>query len=143
GPYVQHAGKYKSLGKEDDVLTVTLDRAVELLAQAKGRPVLTPLRELGEHPTEGGMVAIFDGKYGPYVKHEKVNATVPKDFTPETVSMEDAVKWLNERAAKMGVKKKAAKKSTTKKAAKKTTKKKATKKKATKKKTAKKDTTED
>ena len=135
GPYVQHAGKYKSLSPEDDILTIGLDRAVELLKQVKARGGATPLKELGEHPTEGGMVAIFEGRYGAYVKHGKLNATIPKDYEPEAVTIEEAVKWLEERAAKAGVKKgakKAAKKATKKSA------KKATKKKAATKKTAKK-----
>jgi DNA topoisomerase-1 len=104
GPYVQHAGKYKSLGPEDNVLTIDLPRAVELLRQVKPKTAPTPLRELGEHP-DGGMVAIFEGKYGPYVKHDKLNATIPKDFDPEAVTLEEALGWLAERAEKGGGKK--------------------------------------
>ncbi len=111
GPYVVHAGKYKSLGKEDDVLTIELDHAVELLATAKTKAAPTPLKELGEHPVEGGLVAIFEGRYGPYVKHGKTNATIPKDTDLNSVTLQDALPLLAARAksskksVKKGVKK--------------------------------------
>ncbi|MBX3444197.1 MAG: type I DNA topoisomerase [Planctomyces sp.] len=99
GPYVQHAGKYKSLGKDDDVLTITLERAVELLKEVKGRAAVTPLKELGEHPSEGGPVQVFEGRYGPYVKHQKTNATIPKDRDPTEITLDEAVALLAARAA--------------------------------------------
>ncbi|QDT31215.1 type I DNA topoisomerase [Thalassoglobus polymorphus] len=138
GPYVQHAGKYKSLPKEDDVLTVGLDRAVELLKLAKTRSAPTPIKELGNHPESEEPLAIFEGRYGPYVKCGKLNATIPKDKDPQALTLVEAVELINDKAAKTGKKvgkKKAAKKKAAKK---KTTKKKAAKKKTTKKKTAKK-----
>jgi len=138
GPYVQHAGKYKSLGKDDDVLTVTLDRAVELLKQVKGRAAATPVKELGKHPDDGETIGIFEGRYGPYVKHGKVNATIPKDREIESVTLEEALIWLEEKAAKKGTGRKKAtkKKAAKKKAAKKSAKKKSARKKAAKKKAA-------
>ena len=135
GPYVLHDKVYKSLAKEDDVLTVSLDRAVELLKQARVRQAATPLRELGPHPEDGETIAIFDGRYGPYVKHGKLNATIPKDKEIEHVSLQEALGWLEERAARKGTKKKATRKKTTKK---KSTKKKSSTKKTAKKKSAKK-----
>lgn len=168
GPYVLHDKVYKSLTKDDDILTIDLPRAVELLKQARQRSAPTPIRELGKHPEDEEQVAIFDGRYGPYVKHGKINATIPKGYEVENVLLEQAVEWLEAKAAKKGTKKKAAKKKTTKKsagtkakkaaakktpakkakaAAKKTTKKAAAKKKTTKKaakkKTAKKKATEE
>ncbi|VAX40161.1 DNA topoisomerase I [hydrothermal vent metagenome] len=148
GPYVQHDGVYKSFGKEGtftlettgekvDVLTVDMPIAVEMLKLAKRRSAPTPIRELGAHPEDGEMIAIFDGRYGPYVKHLKINATIPKEIDVENVRIEEAVDWLKAKALKTGAKKatkkKTTKKKTTtkKKAAKKTTKKKATKKKKT------------
>jgi DNA topoisomerase I len=98
GPYVQHAGRYKSLAKDDDVLTITMDRAVELIKEIKGRAGATPLKELGEHPKEGGAVQIFEGRYGPYVKHGKTNATIPKEKDPLALTMEEAVALLDARA---------------------------------------------
>ncbi|WP_417384520.1 type I DNA topoisomerase [Gimesia sp.] len=145
GPYVLHDKVYKSLGKEDDILTIDLPRAVELLKQARKRSAPTPIRDLGKHPEDEEPIGIFDGRYGPYVKHGKINATIPKEYEVENVTLEQAVEWLDAKAAKKGVKKKgtkkaAEKKATKKTAAKKTTKKAAAKKKTTKKKAAKKTT---
>jgi DNA topoisomerase I len=121
GPYVLHNKVYKSLGKEDDVLTVDLEKAVELLAQAKPRGPAPPLRELGAHPEDGEMIGVYEGKFGPYVKHGKIYASVPKEKEIESVTLEQALDWIAEKAAKAPA-----------------TKKKATKKKAAKKKAAKK-----
>ncbi len=146
GPYVLHNKVYKSLAKEDDILTIDLPRAVELLKQARQRSAPTPIRELGKHPEDEEQVAIFDGRYGPYVKHGKINATIPKGYEVENVTLELALDWIEAKEAKKGTKKKAtkkkaaAKKTTKKAAAKKTTKKAAAKKKTTKKAAAKKST---
>ncbi|HSG70098.1 MAG TPA: topoisomerase C-terminal repeat-containing protein, partial [Planctomycetaceae bacterium] len=116
--------KYKSLEKEDDVLTIGLDRAVELLAQAKTRGGATPVKELGKHPDDEQPVNIFEGRYGPYIKHGKINATLPKDRELESVTLEEALVLIAEKAAQKGVKTKkkaATKKSTKKKSAKKKT----------------------
>ncbi len=108
GPYVVHdqgkEGKdYRSLKKEDDVLTVTLERALELLAEPKkgrgrSKTAAKPLRELGNHPEDGEPVNIFDGPYGPYVKHGKVNAGMPEEDTPESLTLEKAIELLNAKA---------------------------------------------
>jgi len=83
-----------------------MNRAVEVLAAkvTRGRTTAAPLKELGEHPTEGGPVQVMAGRYGPYVKWGKVNATLPKDMEPETVTMEQAVALITEKAAKGGKK---------------------------------------
>lgn len=143
GPYVLHDKKYKAIPKEQSVLTITMDEAVELLKQVKGRAAATPLRELGNHPTDGQPVSIFEGRYGPYVKHGDNNATIPKEKEIEQVTMDEALAWLAERLAKGPAKKKGrgAKKSVTT-VAKKTTEKAAPKKKAATKKSAAKTTTE-
>lgn len=142
GPYVLSNKKYKSLAKEDDILTIELDRAVELLAQAKQRGAAEPIKELGKHPDDEETIGIYEGRYGAYVKHGKINATIPKDKEIDQVTLEEALLWIAEKAEKKGVKtkkKKAAKKK------KKATKKKKTskKKKSTKKKAAKKDDSEE
>lgn len=98
GPYVKHTSKYASLGSDDDVLTVGLDRAVELLAQKRRKN--EPLRELGAHPESGDPVSVFKGRYGPYVKHKKTNASLPKGVEPEDVTMDVAVDLLTEREKK-------------------------------------------
>lgn len=118
GPYVLHEKTYKSLGKDDDVLTVDLNRAVELLSQAKKKVEVAPLKDLGVHPEDGAPVGVYEGRYGAYVKHKKTNATIPKDREATSVTLEEALVWLAERAAKGtkkgrgGVTKKAVKKVT-------------------------------
>ena len=154
GPYVQHGKAYASLEPGDEVLHVGLNRAVTLLAEkaAKGgrRFGADPGKSLGTHP-DGGEVIAKNGRYGAYVSHNGVNATLPRDKTLDTITLEEAIPLLAERAAKgpakpkRGAKKVAAKaeggtakKAAPKKAAKKTSAKKATKKSAAKKKAAKK-----
>jgi DNA topoisomerase-1 len=105
GPYVFHEGKFKSLPKTLDVMTVDLVTAVELLKQARTRGGATPLRELGPHPEDAQPVQVFEGKYGPYVKHGKINATIPKETPVEEVTLEQAIDLLNARAARGGIKK--------------------------------------
>jgi DNA topoisomerase-1 len=93
----------------DDVFTIGMNRAVEELAKkasrGSARTAATPLKELGEHPNEGGPVNVMDGRYGAYVKFGKVNATLPKDVKPEDVTMDMAVQLISEKAAKGGTKK--------------------------------------
>jgi DNA topoisomerase-1 len=117
GPYLKHAesishkgGTNANLEDVDEVFTIGMNRAVEVLASKpkRGKPApTTPLKELGEHP-DGGAVNVMKGRYGPYVKWDKVNATLPKDIDPETMTLEQALPILAERAAKTGAKKKAA-----------------------------------
>jgi DNA topoisomerase-1 len=88
----------------EEVFTIGMNRAVEVLAQkAAGRrggaAAAEPLRDLGVHP-DGGPVLVMPGKYGPYVKWGKVNATLPKELAPETVTMEEAVALVAEKAGK-------------------------------------------
>ena len=103
GPYVVHEGDFRSLAKQDDVYTVNLARAVELLSQPKGgrgqRAAVEPLRTLGAHPRDGEPVNLFAGRYGPYVKHGSVNASLPKGVDPESFTLEQAVPLLAEREA--------------------------------------------
>jgi DNA topoisomerase-1 len=107
GPYVKHGKTFASLTKDEDVLTVGMNRAVELIAQKVNRgagrgAALKPLRELGEHP-EGGAVNLMGGRYGPYVKWEKVNATLPKGTEQAALTLEEALELV---AAKRKSKKK-------------------------------------
>ena len=101
GPYVKHDGKYKSLGKEQDVLTIDLPASIELLNQVRARGA-APLKEIGKHPEDQEPVSIFEGRYGLYVKHGKINATIPKEREVDSVTMEEALGWLAERAEKGG-----------------------------------------
>ena len=108
GPYVKHGRVYANLPEVEEVFTVGLNRAVDLIAQKvakrSGRANQTPLKELGEHPKHGGAVSVMDGRYGPYVKWEKVNATIPKGTEPGDVTMDMAVELITEREAKGGKK---------------------------------------
>jgi DNA topoisomerase-1 len=137
GPYVTHrmGGRqvYKSLPKEIDVLYVDLASAISLLKTAKVKGPTPPLKELGKHPEDEEVIGIYEGKYGPYVKHHKTYASLPKDREVESVTLEEALQWLAEKEEKSGGGRKKAtkKKATKKKAAKrKTARKKASKKKA-------------
>ncbi len=122
GPFLLHQGKFKSIPADDPdgVLTIGLNRAVDILAQqGKGRGGFGAIKELGPHPEDAKPVSINRGRYGPYVKHGSVNATIPKDVEPEAVTMEQAMEWLNARksaAPKSGARKTAARKPAAKKA---------------------------
>jgi DNA topoisomerase-1 len=101
GPYIVHDKRFVSLKAPDNVLEVDLARALEILnaAPARGaRGSAAVLRELGEHP-QGGAVQILDGRYGPYVRHGKLNATIPKEMPLESVTLEQAVALLATKAA--------------------------------------------
>src|SRR6056297_374592 len=119
GPFVKHGRLYANIKEVDDVFTIGMNRAVEELAKkaasrGQGRAAAKPLKELGDHPDSGGPVNVMDGRYGPYVKWDKVNATLPKGTEPQDVTMEMAVQLIAEKAAKKGKgRKPAAKKKTT------------------------------
>jgi len=102
GPYVSHAGIFASLKDPEDVFNLGLNHAVELLALAKKKKTATtvPIKELGNHPDDGAPINVYDGRYGPYVKHNKINATIPKDKDPKSVTLEEAVGLIKARAAK-------------------------------------------
>jgi len=138
GPYIGHDGKFKSIPRTDSIFDIGLERAVELLAQARTGGA-TVLRTLGEHPDDKAPIEVCSGRYGPYVRHGKINATLPKDVMPEAVTLEEAVEMIAAKAAKGETDKaKTAKKPAAKKAAtKKTTKEKAEPKTTVKKATAK------
>ena len=101
GPYVQHERTYANLPSVEDVFTVGINRAVDLIAQKAAKSTRKELKALGEHP-DGGEILVMDGRYGPYVKWKRINATLPKDVTPEDVTLEQALELI---AAKAGAKK--------------------------------------
>ena len=118
GPFILHDGTYANLETPEDVFTVGINRAVDILAEkkAKGfsRPKPGALKELGPHPAGGGNIQIMGGKYGAYVKFGKVNATLPKGSDPQTLTVDEAVALI---AAKSGKEPAARKKAPAKKAA--------------------------
>ena len=101
GPYVVHQKVYKSLTKDEDVLTVGLNRAVALIAEGK-RGGAKVLREVGAHPEGGEPIVIKEGRYGPYLQHKRVMATVPKGADIATLSLADAVALIAAKAGKKG-----------------------------------------
>ena len=128
GPFVLHAGTYANVADIDEVFDIGLNRAVVLLAEKRagkfaGRGAATaPLKDLGAHPESGEPVHVMAGRFGPYVKSGKVNATLPKGTAPEDMTMEIALPLLAARAAAApakGKKAPAAKKAAPKAAAKK------------------------
>jgi DNA topoisomerase-1 len=109
GPYLKHGNEYRSLENTNDLLTVGLNRAVDILAQPKqGRrqAQTSNLRQLGAHPEDGKPVSAGVGRYGPFVKHGSVYANIPKDRTVEEVTLDEAVALIADRVAKGGGKKK-------------------------------------
>jgi DNA topoisomerase I len=107
GPYVQHGKTYANLEAGDEVLNIGLNRAITLIAEKKlkgpGRRFgADPGRPLGDHPAKGGPIVVKKGRYGPYVSHDGINATLPNDVTPETVTLEKAVELIDARAEKTG-----------------------------------------
>ena len=112
GPYVTHdkvfgsfdkkAHTYDFNGETFNVLDITMDAAVELLRNTKKRAAPTPLRELGNHPEDNSPIQIFEGKFGPYIKHTTTNATIPKDTDISTVTLEQAVQWIADKISKGG-----------------------------------------
>jgi len=120
GPYIMHQlpdeekPVYANLKETLDVFEIGMNRAMEMITEKRNNPgrgrraAAKALRELGEHPDAGGPVNIMDGRYGPYVKWEKVNATIPKEIDVKDVTMEQAMEWITEKAGKKPTKKKAA-----------------------------------
>ena len=105
GPYILHDKKYKALEKTDNILDIELERALELIAKPTQRGNAT-LKSFGEHPTDKKNITAHDGKYGPYVKCGKINASLLGDQTIDSLTLEDAVKLIDDRKQKIGLKKK-------------------------------------
>jgi DNA topoisomerase-1 len=104
GSYVQHGKTYANLGRDDDVLEIGANRAIDLIVAKEsgaGQPRFGAGsgRALGEHPTLGGAIIVKQGRFGPYVNHGKINATLPKGTPPESLTLEDAVAALAAKAA--------------------------------------------
>ncbi len=101
GPFVQHDGKYANLPDFEELFSVGINRAVDLLAAkangGRGRATPAALRTLGEHP-DGGEVTVRDGRYGPYVNHGRINATLPKTLKPEEVTLQQALELIAAKA---------------------------------------------
>ena len=106
GPYVQHGKTYANVGRDDDILSIGANRAIDLIVQKEtggggsrfSRGPSEPARALGDHP-DGGAVSVKAGRFGPYVSWGKVNATIPKGTDPASVTLEQAVELLAAKTA--------------------------------------------
>ena len=102
GPYVQHGKTYASLAKDDDVLEIGGNRAIDLIVAkesgASSRFGSGPGRTIGDHPL-GGVISVKSGRFGNYINHGKVNATLPKGTNPDEVTLEQAMEALQAKAA--------------------------------------------
>jgi len=109
GPYLLHDGKFKSIPKTDSVYEIDLPRALEVLAMEReprgADSAASLLKNLGPHPEDGKDITVRSGRYGPYVKHGTTNATLPKDITPEEITLDEALALISARAAKGPAKK--------------------------------------
>src|SRR5690606_39152954 len=122
GPFVLHDGKYANLPDVEEVFTVGINRAVDLIAQKAaggfkrgGSAAIAAIKSF-EH--DNGPITVRSGRYGPYVNQGKINATIPKDTKPEDVTLDQALALIAARAEATGtkVKKAPAKKTAAKKA---------------------------
>jgi DNA topoisomerase-1 len=105
GPYVKHLTTYASLPDENELFDVGLNRAVTLIAEkragkggGRGRTAIAPLKELGNHP-DGQPINLFNGRYGPYLKHGTINANIPRGADPASITLEQAIELVDARAA--------------------------------------------
>jgi DNA topoisomerase-1 len=101
GPYLKIGPRYKNLGPEEDVLTIGLNRAVDLLAAESGGAggERGLLRAMGEHPVDKKPVTLNKGRFGPYVRHGSVMASLSKKQSPEDLTLEQAIELLTAKAA--------------------------------------------
>ena len=102
GPYLKHGETFLSLPADDDVLTIGLNRAIVVLAEAgpKGKGRASVAKELGNHPSDGKPITIGSGRFGPYVKHGKIYASIPRAQDPNDVTLEQAIELIAAKAAK-------------------------------------------
>jgi len=97
---VSHDGAFKSVPKDESVFDIHLDRAVALLKEPKQFSARGALKVLGKHPADNQPVALYSGRYGPYVKHGKVNATLPDKDAIGSITLAEAIELLEARAKK-------------------------------------------
>ena len=105
GPYLKHDGEFKSIPKSDNVYDIALERSIALLAEPKSNRGM--LRQVGLHPDDQKPIGVYEGRYGPYVKHGKDNATIQAPHTPDSITLEQALAFLAAKITKDGTGKKA------------------------------------
>jgi DNA topoisomerase I len=102
GPYVSHDGLFKSIPKDESVFDIGLERAVALLKEPKQFNARGALKVLGKHPDDNQPVGLYAGRYGAYVKHGKVNATLPDPNSISTITLQEALELIAAKAGKKG-----------------------------------------
>ena len=109
GPYVKHGRTYANLKDPEEVLAIGMNRALELIQEKINKPgnfsAAKILKSLGEHP-DNGPIEVMDGKYGPYVRWRRTNATLPKSVTPDSITFAQALELINEKVTKKSANKK-------------------------------------
>ncbi len=100
GPYLKLGSVYKSIPKDEDVLTIGLNRATVLMAEALEKRKAMQGRDVGPHPDDQKMITVQQGRFGAFVKHGKVMATLPKGTNMDALTLEEAVELINKKAAK-------------------------------------------
>jgi DNA topoisomerase-1 len=102
GPYLLHDGKYTTIPSDENILTIGINRAVALIADKKKVGSTGPQRVIGKHPESGLDIPIYSGRFGPYIKYQKYNVTIPKKFSPDTLTLEQAVTLIAEYIERKG-----------------------------------------
>ena len=98
GPYVKCDKKSATLEAPEDIFTIGINKAVTLIAEAKpGRRSSNEIKTVGEHPEDKKPIKIMKGSYGPYVKYKTINATIPDDKDPESITIEEALDLIQKR----------------------------------------------
>ena len=99
GPYLLHEGVYANLQNVDELFTIGLNRAVDLIEEKRANPGRgrgsKVIKEIGTHPKDKKPIKLMDGKYGPYVKHGKLNVSIPKEKNIDDIDMDIAIDLLN------------------------------------------------
>lgn len=115
GPYLKHGDGFVSLPPDDDILTIGINRAVAVLAEAGEKGKGGGARALGNHPSDGKPITTGRGRFGPYVKHGKTYASIPRDTEPDSVSLTEAIALIDKKRKRSSDKNAAGKTATAKK----------------------------
>ena len=98
GPYLKCENKSTRIENVEEIFSISLNRAIELLAVAKpGRMSSSLIKDLGEHPEDKKPVRVMKGKFGPYIKYKSLNATIPEEKDPSEIIMEEALILIEKR----------------------------------------------
>ena len=96
GPYLKCENKSARLKNVDEIFSISLNRAITLIADAKpGKISSSMIKDLGEHPDDRKPVRIMKGQFGPYIKHNYLNTTIPKEKDPSEITLAEALKLID------------------------------------------------